>query len=710
MQAKSNYVASQSKLFAEGLTDICSEKKILEQHRAEWEDFRNAQRKGQNPPSIVTESFARTPPALVNLGDLEGERSSPNKADRKTRRTLMSSWNRTLFGEFRMDKNEFSAEEINLDENRRLPSASDVVDGDSSNAMRVDNISLDQAQTQNQEQEDYMFSDNLDETQLVTPKSLSQFVLSPPLNLSHLNEPKTSKSKIPTKIPLLKDDISPATSSEAYSEVLKKWMEDRRRWERCKKAYEAKLKFAEEKLRDQGMVASMRLQEMQLERKSADSRKLRANLKSARKKVSEIELHLQEKKDHVKYLEERCKILERREEANRVKWTEKSLIIAELKNKLAVLGQKLEEAQKKDNPELKKWKLKLEKSNEIVQKLEEKVRNQDRTQRDLQRRFDFEVQNGERFETTITRLTNENLLLRGDHQRLHLIQVELESARAAIKTHEENEYKLQDIKLENIGLRKSNSILTEQLELFERCNDRFKIELDGQNNEFLTPTLSQPNIMVQKLTSNPHNQTNLVISPRLNSVEILIPRSNQQASQPVVQTQGEGNTNNFDTSVKLKSLSPACSSVEPKKEDHSLPLERANIIFDTKPQPVQTPSGVQSVPLPASVNVNEMCERDIFFLKSLREMLTRQADPETDDTVGGNLDKNRKLLKSYPVCSQSAKTRARSRAKTTTSRKKGVKGNKLRKKRSNASTATGSKIKLIGKSVLANRKNTLRAF
>eukprot|EP00495_Collosphaeridae_sp_1-RS-2012_P000583 TRINITY_DN10522_c0_g1_i1.p1 TRINITY_DN10522_c0_g1~~TRINITY_DN10522_c0_g1_i1.p1 ORF type:complete len:102 (+),score=17.41 TRINITY_DN10522_c0_g1_i1:329-634(+) len=100
--------------------------------------------------------------------------------------------------------------------------------------------------------------------------------------------------------------------------------------------------------------------------------------------------------------------------------------------------------------------------------LEEKVEKQERTHTDLKRKFNFEVQNGERLETTINRLTNENLLLRGEQQRLRLIEVELETARAAIKHHEESSQKLQDLKHENVGLRKSNSILTEQLEVFEK--------------------------------------------------------------------------------------------------------------------------------------------------------------------------------------------------------------------------------------------------
>lgn len=96
-------------------------------------------------------------------------------------------------------------------------------------------------------------------------------------------------------------------------------MEDRRGWERCKKEYEAKLKSAKDKMREQSLLASMRLQDLLLERKTADSRDLRAKLKSAYKKVSDVELLLQTKAERVKYLEQRCMVLESQEKANRVK-------------------------------------------------------------------------------------------------------------------------------------------------------------------------------------------------------------------------------------------------------------------------------------------------------------------------------------------------------------------------------------------------------
>jgi len=43
------------------------------------------------------------------------------------------------------------------------------------------------------------------------------------------------------------------------------------------------------------------------------------------------------------------------------------------------------------------------------------------------------------------------------------------------------------------------------------------------------------------------------------------------------------------------------------------------------------------------------------------------------------------------------------------SKKKGIKVNRVKKKKINTSYATKSKVKLIGKSVLANRRNT-KAF
>jgi len=141
-------------------------------------------------------------------------------------------------------------------------------------------------------------------------------------------------------------------------------MEDRRRWERCKKEYKVKLKSAEVKMREQSKLASTRLKD--LERKTADSGDMETKLKTARRKASELELLLQTKSDRVNYLEQRCKLLKSKEKVYGEKESDNTLIIAKLRNKLDSLRKNIEEVNKKDNPDLEKLKSKLITSKKAV--------------------------------------------------------------------------------------------------------------------------------------------------------------------------------------------------------------------------------------------------------------------------------------------------------------------------------------------------------
>jgi len=455
-------------------------------------------------------------------------------------------------------------------------------------------------------------------------------------------------------------------------------MEDRRKWERCKKEYEDKLKSAKEKMHEQSLLSSMRLQDMLLERKTADSRDLREKLKSAYKKVSEVELLLQTKADRVKYLEQRCKVLGSLKEANREKESNNALIIAKLKNQLNTLRQTLEEASKKDNPESKKLKMKLRTLKKMVQEFEKKVEKQELSQTDLQRKFKFQIQNGEKLEAAITSLSNQNLLLRGEQQRLRLVEVELETARAAKKTHEENEKKLQELKLENIGLRKSNGILTEQLELFDKCNNRFKLELERQKKKLATSQHLQKKLLLLKATSNRSVQTKTEISTCPNSVEFSIPSSYQQVSQSQTLTQNRENPQS-DNTTNVPSLSTSYSCFDSTKERFLIPPK------GPLPQTIRTPSIVQSVPPSGSASSPQLCETDVFFLRSLREMLTRYVEPISNkNPVRTELAENQTLKTSQLTCSQGLNTASQSTANTK-SKKKGNKGNRPKKKRMSTS-------------------------
>jgi len=595
---KSNTIyADQGNFFPNSKTDVCAETKILKEHKAGWEDFRNGQRLALDLSSNDGTPFARTPSPLANFQDLERMGNSSPKISKRTKRISVSKLSRASSQNLNRNRIGYLEDEDKLDENGRLSFTADS-DSHSIDAMRIDNFDLDPTQIQRRDRQDDISSEYIDEKLLVSLKSRSQFADSPALNLSHLKVSSTIPRSI-IKSSFSNSKLSAEESSNTYETILQKWMEDRRRWERCKKEYEDQLKSAEEKMREQNLLASMQRQDLLLERKTADSRDLRAKLKSAYKKLSDVELLLQTKADRVKYLEQRCKVHESREEANREKQSNNAIIIAELKNKLNALRKTLEVAHKKDNPELKKLKLKLTESKKIVQELEEKLETQERSQTDLQRKFQFQIENGEKLEATIAGLNNENLLLRGEQQRLHLIEVELETARAEKKTHEKNEYKLQQLKLENSGLRKSNSILEGQLEIFEKCNKRFKLELERQKIMPATSQLRQKKLPILQATNNPFVQAKTEISSGPNSVELSMPCSNQQVAQSQRLTQNAENPQSEGT-MNYPSLSPC----------------------ESWPQTIQTSSTVQSVPRSASTGSPQLSETDVFFLKSLREMLT----------------------------------------------------------------------------------------
>jgi len=707
MKKNTNFMAEETSPFPNGLTNICEEKRILEQHKAEWEDFKNSQRRlaGELAGNAV-EPLDRTPPPLSNLEEFEKKRNSPIKVSNKTGSISM---NRLPATSSHWKGAGFFVQESKVDEKRNFPFEADY-DNVSVDSMRINTWNLDPIQDQCEERQDEMCNDTVDETLLVSRKSLSQFTLSPPLNLSHLKEPSLSKSKDTTKSYTFNPDLPPKKSSGAYGEILQKWMEDRGRWERCKKEYEVQLKSMQDRLQEQGLAASKLMQDLQVEKKSATSRDLQAELKAAFKKVSEIKLQLHTKADRVKYLEERCKALESREAANRDKYSDKSAIIDGLKSKLDTLRQKLEEAEKKENSELKELKLKISTSKKTVQMLEEKVEKQERTHTDLKRKFNFEVQNGERLETTINRLTNENLLLRGQQQRLRLIEVELETARAAIKHHEESSQKLQDLKHENVGLRKSNSILTEQLEVFEMCNQRFKLELERQKSQITASQLNRTNVHAAREINNPYCNKKSAVTPCLDNQEFSIPIYQQQTSQVQKQGQEDENHHRSDTSLKIPSLSRAHISQKHKNGYNCLPKDNPYIVSDSVQQSARTPSVINSIPLSHSVSSPQLSKTDVVFLRSLREMLSRYVEPTSKDkSVKAKVEESQRLQNSHLVYSQGAMIRGRS-SENQKSRKKGNKSNRTKKKRSNTSNVAASKIKLIGKSVLANRKRSSMTF
>jgi len=304
----------------------------------------------------------------------------------------------------------------------------------------------------------------------------------------------------------------------------------------------------------------------------------------------------------------------------------------------------------------------------------------------------LEVQNREKLEATITTLTSEILLLREQQQRLHLIEAELKTTRAIIKQQEENEEKVETLKQENIGLRKANIILTE----LEKCNNRFKLKMKRQNSQLPISRPGQTQLLMPPAASNLSAHTNTKISSCVKSVEFLNPSSKQQASQ--LEAHIKKLDPHIDTNITMPSLSPFQNDFESKKKCQYIPP-------DYPPRRlIKNPCAVQSIPLPSSARSAQLCETDVFFLKSFREMLTSLTSK--NKPVETNFDESRKLEK-YHLTRSEVKKINRSNPNAAKSRKRVSKRNREKKKKSNALYATQPKSKLIRKSVQANRGRPL---
>jgi len=483
-------------------------------------------------------------------------------------------------------------------------------------------------------------------------------------------------------------------------------MEDRKRWETCQREYEHKLKSAWEKMREQDTMFKQ-----DLEKQSANCLESNEKLKTAHSKISDIELKLQKKSDRINYLEQHCQELEKYGEINLKQHKENTVTLAELRSELEECRQALENAQK-DSLELKRLKPKFLSSLNKTQHLEDKVIKLESKGLELQSKINYEVENGERREITISRLNDENLLFRREQQRLHLVEVELETVREKMQQHDDNDQKLQKMKLENIGLRKSNSILTDQLEMLERCNNQLKFELERMENKSTTSPVT-----IQTVHQNYDNTWNP------NIIE-LTPRHEQQTSQRKSYTL-------HSTSGSVRSECPVSPMLQPigsQTVSHCTSAEKPPIKFvtvptNTRPQPFLTSSVSYSHISPVSETSTQLCETDILLLKSLREMMTRNKESSSKmmtrkketslkyKKVQTKSNRTQKHKKSYLSHSQPPKVNGRrSNSNAVKPRKKGNRSNKLKKSRTTLSNASTSRMKVSKKSGLGNHRSTEKCY
>jgi len=295
---------------------------------------------------------------------------------------------------------------------------------------------------------------------------------------------------------------SSGDSCKNYFAVLQKWVADRKSWEKSEQSYQKRIRSVEERIREQKAIASARLQELKSAKKDAAKiRDAEQNLKSTALRITELQEQLRITTDQARALERRCDAynsVNLDEEAN-------NTLIAELQCKIGLAEEKLATARKNGHTEVEQ---KLQLTEKGIHEQNEKLKKLQLNCADLERNLNFETQRRIQQEETITKLTEEKITLKTEHQKFHLMNSELEALSARKEKQKVKDKELENAKLENIGLRKSNSVLTQRLEELERQSYLLKQKIqfrakqevsrttcESQSNNRRTPisTLSSAN-------------------------------------------------------------------------------------------------------------------------------------------------------------------------------------------------------------------------
>lgn len=260
-------------------------------------------------------------------------------------------------------------------------------------------------------------------------------------------------------------------SFKNYISTFEKWATDRKNWEKREQNYQERIRANEEKIRNQKDLAKVRLQELIFVKdNAAASNALQQELESANLRITELEAQLQTTTDWATVLERRCNThncVKLEEEAN-------VTLITELQRQIACAEKQLAKAGLNENPELKQ---KLKQFEKKIQEQNEKLKKLQLNCGDLNRNLHFEKEKSTQLEETITKLTEEKIILGKEHQKFILLKAELETLRSKKSTHESLENELENAKLENMGLRKSNRQLTRKLDELEQQSCRKKQNL-----------------------------------------------------------------------------------------------------------------------------------------------------------------------------------------------------------------------------------------
>jgi len=223
------------------------------------------------------------------------------------------------------------------------------------------------------------------------------------------------------------------SSRGTYHEILQKWMEDRKRWENCRLEYEKKLKIA---------MTNQSRQKQHWLKESVKGVKRKEKLKLAKKTIRELKVKL-------KLVSERAVFLEK----------QYNLINRSKSNYTRCNSESCESMKKNLKSTFGSW---------CSHKKEVRGRGRSdasRTFRELEKHSGsmclLDAERG-----TGAKIANEKPLLMSLHQRRK--EKEVQRVCRHRKNYEHSKIKLQDAKLEIVGLRRSNSILSKRLEDLEK--------------------------------------------------------------------------------------------------------------------------------------------------------------------------------------------------------------------------------------------------
>jgi len=189
-------------------------------------------------------------------------------------------------------------------------------------------------------------------------------------------------------------------------------------------------------------------------------------------------LRITKLQEQLRSITDEALVLERRyDRYNRVNNEEKAdtTLIAGLQCKIGIAEEKLAKLRKNDDPDLEQ---KLQLCEKRIHEQNGKLNKLQLNCDDIERNLNFEKQKRIQQEKAITKLTEEKITLKTEHQKFELLKAELEALSARKKIYDVQDEELENAKLENLGLRKSNSVLTQRLNELEQQSYLLKQKLE----------------------------------------------------------------------------------------------------------------------------------------------------------------------------------------------------------------------------------------